>query len=88
MSFVSRIIGTAERVPLPDVVIRAAIQRMCSRTATRLAGGEADNDVSFAQQMLINRLNKNSEPPKEEIVDSMPGNIKNVKKVKPKLSTS
>src|SRR6267378_3242983 len=37
MSFVARIIGTAERVPLPDVVIRAAIQRLCSRRATRLA---------------------------------------------------
>ena len=37
MSFVSTIIGTAERVPLPDVIIRAAIQRLCSRTATRLA---------------------------------------------------
>ena len=33
----STIIGTAERVPLPDVIIRAAIQRLCSRTATRLA---------------------------------------------------
>ena len=29
MSFVSSIIGTAERVPLPDIVIRAAIQRLC-----------------------------------------------------------
>ena len=42
MSVVSRIIGTAERVPLPDLVIRAAIQRLCSRTATRLASGNAD----------------------------------------------
>ena len=33
MSVVSRMIGTAERVPLPDLVIRAAIQRLCSRTA-------------------------------------------------------
>ena len=43
------------------------------------------NIVSFAQQMLINRLNKTDEPPKEEIVDTVP---KNAKKVKPKLSTS
>ncbi len=55
MSFVSRIIGTAEHVPLPDVVIRAAIQRMCSRTATRLAG-EADNDASFAQAMAARAI--------------------------------
>jgi YidC/Oxa1 family membrane protein insertase len=46
------------------------------------------NIVMFAQQLLINYLNKTDEPPKEEIVDSMPKNVKNVKKVKPKLSTS
>src|SRR4029077_17507756 len=45
MSFVSTIIGTAERVPLPDVIIRAAIQRLCSRTATRLASGDLGSDA-------------------------------------------
>jgi YidC/Oxa1 family membrane protein insertase len=43
------------------------------------------NIVMFAQQMLINRLNKTDDPPKEEIVDTVP---KNAKKVKPSLSTS
>jgi YidC/Oxa1 family membrane protein insertase len=43
------------------------------------------NIVSFAQQMIINRLNKKNQPPKEEIVDTVP---KSAKKVKPKLSTS
>ena len=43
------------------------------------------NIVSFAQQILINKMNKTNEPPKEEVVDSIP---KNVKKVKPKFSTS
>src|ERR1700730_4964262 len=51
MSSVSSIIGTAERVPLPDIVIRAAIQRLCSRTATRLASGDAESDASFADEM-------------------------------------
>src|ERR1700733_6130983 len=51
MSVVSTIIGTAERVPLPDLVIRAAIQRLCSRTATRLASGNAESDASFANEM-------------------------------------
>lgn len=51
MSFVSRMIGTAERVPLPDVVIRAAIQRLCSHTATRLASGSAERDAAFAGEM-------------------------------------
>lgn len=43
------------------------------------------NIVSFAQQIIINRMNKPSEPPSSEIVQSIP---KNVKKVKPNLSTS
>src|SRR6202451_1251069 len=51
MSVVSRIIGTAERVPLPDLIIRAAIQRLCSRTAARLALGDAASDAAFAAEM-------------------------------------
>ncbi len=51
MSFASTIIDTAERVPLPDLVIRAAIQRMCSRTATRLADGSRERDAAFAREM-------------------------------------
>jgi cyclopropane-fatty-acyl-phospholipid synthase len=56
MSFVSSIIGTAERVPLPDIVIRAAIQRLCSRTATRLASGNAESDASFADEMAARAI--------------------------------
>jgi cyclopropane-fatty-acyl-phospholipid synthase len=56
MSFVSRIIGTADRVPLPDVIIRAAIQRLCSRTATRLASGDAESDASFAGEMAARAI--------------------------------
>jgi cyclopropane-fatty-acyl-phospholipid synthase len=56
MSFVSSIIGTAERVPLPDIVIRAAIQRLCSRTATRLASGNAESDASFADEMAARSI--------------------------------
>ncbi|PYS89693.1 MAG: hypothetical protein DMF62_06760, partial [Acidobacteria bacterium] len=43
------------------------------------------NVVSFAQQMLINRLNKKNDPPAAEIVKDVPRGAKNVK---PKLSTS
>src|SRR5581483_6670386 len=53
MSVVSTIIGTAERVPLPDLVVRAAIQRLCSRTATRLAGHGAADDAAFAGKMML-----------------------------------
>jgi cyclopropane-fatty-acyl-phospholipid synthase len=51
MSFVSTMIGTAERMPLPDLVIRAAVQRLCSRTATRLALADAESDAAFADAM-------------------------------------
>jgi cyclopropane-fatty-acyl-phospholipid synthase len=56
MSVVSKIIGTAERVPLPDLVVRAAVQRLCSRTATRLASGNAENDASFADEMAARAI--------------------------------
>jgi cyclopropane-fatty-acyl-phospholipid synthase len=56
MSFVSSIIGTAERVPLPDLVIRAAIQRLCSRTAARLAAGDAQSDARFAKDMAARAI--------------------------------
>ncbi|MCG2668786.1 SAM-dependent methyltransferase [Bradyrhizobium sp. GCM10023182] len=53
MSVMSTIIGTAERVPLPDLVVRAAIQRLCSRTATRLAADAAADDAAFAGKMML-----------------------------------
>jgi cyclopropane-fatty-acyl-phospholipid synthase len=56
MSFVSSMIGTAERVPLPDIVIRAAIQRLCSRTATRLANADAASDAAFADEMAARAI--------------------------------
>jgi len=51
MTFVSTIIGAAERVPLPDAIVRAAIHRLCSRTATRLAERDARGDALFADAM-------------------------------------
>ncbi len=56
MSFVSNVIVAAERVPLPDVIIRAAIQRLCSRTAARLAAGNAESDASFADEMAARAI--------------------------------
>jgi cyclopropane-fatty-acyl-phospholipid synthase len=61
MSFVSTIIGTAERVPLPDAVIRAAIQRLCSRTATQLAAGSAESDAWFAGEMACRAIAEHTE---------------------------
>jgi cyclopropane-fatty-acyl-phospholipid synthase len=52
MSVVSTIIGTAERVPLPDVLIRGAIQRLCARTAARLTESDGpDYDEAFARDL-------------------------------------
>jgi cyclopropane-fatty-acyl-phospholipid synthase len=61
MSFVSSVIGTAERVPLPDLVIRAAIQRLCSRTAARLASGSAESDARFAKEMVARAIAEHTE---------------------------
>jgi cyclopropane-fatty-acyl-phospholipid synthase len=61
MSFVATIIGTAERVPLPDAIIRAAIHRLCSRTATRLATGNAESDSWFADEMAARAIAEHAE---------------------------
>ncbi|MBI5130519.1 MAG: class I SAM-dependent methyltransferase [Rhodopseudomonas palustris] len=51
MSLISSIIGAAERVPLPDPVIRAAINRLCARTAAKMAEGNEIADAAFAREM-------------------------------------
>jgi len=56
MSVAAKIVGTAERVPLPDLVVRAAIQRLCSRTATRLASGGTQGDAAFADEMAARAI--------------------------------
>src|SRR5256886_1852825 len=56
MSFVSAVVGTAERGPLPDVIVRAAIHRLCSRTATRLATGNTESDAWFADEMAARAI--------------------------------
>jgi len=56
MSLASTVIDTAERVPLPDMVIRAAIQLFCARTATRLASSDAASDTTFARQMAARAI--------------------------------
>jgi len=61
MSFVSTIIGTAERVPLPDLIIRAAIGRLCSRTAARLSAESARGDAAFAGVMAGRAIAEHTE---------------------------
>src|SRR4030088_3124980 len=56
MSVLPTTIGTAERVPLPDVIIRAAVHRLCSRTATRLATGNTESDAWFADEMAARAI--------------------------------
>jgi cyclopropane-fatty-acyl-phospholipid synthase len=56
MSLISTIIGTAERVPLPDAVVRAGINRLCSRTAARFASANAESDAAFADEMAARAI--------------------------------
>ena len=51
MSIRSGVIGFAERVPLPDLLIRTAIHGLCSRTAARLSDGDSNSDAAFARHM-------------------------------------
>src|SRR5215470_11043364 len=61
MSFMSAIIDTAERVPLPDTIVRAAIHRLCSRTAVRLASGSRERDAAFASEMAHRAIAEHTE---------------------------
>jgi cyclopropane-fatty-acyl-phospholipid synthase len=56
MSIISRIIDTAERAPLPDLMIRAGITALCSRTATKLAAGNVETDAAFARDMAARAI--------------------------------
>jgi cyclopropane-fatty-acyl-phospholipid synthase len=56
MSFVSRIVDTAERVPLPDVIVRGAIHQLCARTAAKFATGNAESDAWFADEMAARAI--------------------------------
>jgi cyclopropane-fatty-acyl-phospholipid synthase len=61
VSLTSRVIGAAERVPLPDLLIRTAIHQLCSRTAARLSAGDAPGDASFACEMAARAIAEHTE---------------------------
>ncbi|MGA7070600.1 SAM-dependent methyltransferase [Bradyrhizobium sp.] len=61
MSLTSRAIGAAERVPLPDVLIRTAIRQLCARTAARFASADAQGDASFAREMVARAIAEHAE---------------------------
>ena len=56
MSALSRLVGAAERVPLPDAVIRLGVQTLCARTASRLAGSDEETNAAFAAQMAARAI--------------------------------
>ncbi len=56
MSLISTVIDKAERVPLPDAMIRAGISALCSRTAARLSIGNAETDAAFARDMATRAI--------------------------------
>ena len=51
MSLVAVAVGAAERMPLPDSVMRAAIAALVGRTARRLRTAPADAERAFADTM-------------------------------------
>ena len=61
MSFVSTVIKSAERVPLPDAIIRAAIRRLCSRSAIKLTEASAERDAAFARDMAARAIAEHSD---------------------------
>jgi cyclopropane-fatty-acyl-phospholipid synthase len=56
VNLISSVIGTAERVPLPDLLVRTAIHQLCSRTAARLSAGDAQSDAAFACEMAARAI--------------------------------
>ena len=61
MSVTSAVIGAAERLPLPDLVIRSAIRQLCSRTAVRLSAGDLKSDAVFARAMAARAIAEHAE---------------------------
>ena len=61
MSLISTIIDKAERAPLPDVMIRAGINALCSRTAAKLSTGNAESDAEFAREMASRAIAENTD---------------------------
>jgi cyclopropane-fatty-acyl-phospholipid synthase len=56
VSVIASVIDAAERVPLPDFLIRTAIDQLCSRTAVRLAAGDVRSDETFARDMAARAI--------------------------------
>jgi cyclopropane-fatty-acyl-phospholipid synthase len=56
LSLISRTIDFAERAPLPDAVIRSAIRILCTRTAQKMATGDASTDAAFAREMAARAI--------------------------------
>jgi len=56
MSLIAQTISAAERIPLPDLVIRTGIRTLVGRTADRLAHGDANTDALFAQAMALRAI--------------------------------
>jgi len=51
MSAVESVISTAERLPVPDAVLRAGVNALVKRTSRTIAGHAADLSAVFAQEM-------------------------------------
>ncbi len=61
MSLIAQTISAAERIPLPDLVIRTGIRTLVGRTAERLARGDATSDALFARAMTLHAIAEETE---------------------------
>jgi cyclopropane-fatty-acyl-phospholipid synthase len=66
MSVISKIIETAERAPVPDLMIRAGITALCSRTAAKLSSGNSESDGAFARDMAARAIAENTDKANEQ----------------------
>ena len=56
MSLVAATTGLAERLPLPDALIRVGVGRLADRTHRRMSAAPADADAAFATAMRARRI--------------------------------
>ncbi|HLG83889.1 MAG TPA: cyclopropane-fatty-acyl-phospholipid synthase family protein [Bradyrhizobium sp.] len=86
MSLMSTMIGVAERVPLPDLVVRAAITRMCARTAAALSDQSTADAAEFAAVMARRAIAEHTETANAQHYEVTPAFFRHVLGPKQKYS--
>ncbi|NEW90204.1 class I SAM-dependent methyltransferase [Rhodopseudomonas sp. WA056] len=61
MNALASLIDIAERVPLPDAVIRLGIRALCARTAAKMSRGNPATDAALAQAMAARAVTEHTD---------------------------